>query len=1040
MTEPNDQLREQLEQLGFYRNGDPSEGILRASDLKGASEGSTSATRIDRAFKYDAILQDDKLGVTDIFELNGSPCVYFKAVGSEPTTDQLADWHKAAWNHGMARALWVTTPTHIRLFNAFAPPRRAAAGVHDAEVELFCDVADNLELLQNHLFTRDGIASGEFWKGDLGKRIKRKTRIDEQLVFDLTLAATTLSGRGMEPIAAHRLLLRTIFIAYLEAKGILPSALFENLGVEHFEHVLRDPTATKTFFERMRETFNGDLFPPPLKDDGLGEDETDFTVEQLEIPRCVLVRTNLTTFQQSLNFWRYDFDVIPIELISSIYEQFIYAADPESAHRAGTHYTPVNLVDLVLSHIFSDELFGEKNLPLKPKVLDLSCGSGVFLVEAFRRLVARRLASGEKHTRKLVRDTLYEQVFGVDVEETAVEIAAFSLCLTAFELDPDPNATSRLRFERELKGHNLFVGDAFNPDGTFVTSKPFEKKQFSVVVGNPPWTRQKGPRSDTPSDDRLLAQYCASHSPKVTLPYRNPPDQAFVWRASDFSLPNARFGFILEGKRFFSHEVQSIQARSELLRSFAPRMLVNLSALHREDLFPSAQQPAVAVIFENVKPDESESFVCVTLERDLKYRQHGVLRVGPENVHRIAVRTAASNENALKVVAWGSARDLVLVDRLRDAYPSLAANLSSRGLDMFQGYIEGKPRNPGQRTHDRRRPVPTELRGLPCLTGGNLPPFDVDVSTLPKFEEERLEHARDPAIYRGPLLIAGSGLRENRVVASLCHQDVVYSRSYYGVPVGSVNLQLAHYLSGLLNSSLATYLVFLTATHWGVEKYELLPGDFLRIPVPEMGDCEPLAVQRLLQAEKQLRQESRDPAESLIAELDDAVFDLYRIEPWERPLVEDMLNLTIDFQRNHDRSRALEAPHDDECLEYAEALIGVIQPFLTTNRRQTLSAEVFHVDGPLRVAKFRFLRGTSGTPELGIVSGQKLSTVLGRIAASLESKVSDQVYTRRHLRLYCGDTFYVVKPAQRRFWSRSAGMVDADSVLKDLVEGSDGRV
>lgn len=693
----------------------------------------------------------------------------------------------------------------------------------------------------------------------------------------------------------------------------------------------------------------------------------------------------------------------------------------------------------MLSHIFSDELFEEPKLPLKAKVLDLSCGSGVFLVESFRRLVARRLAGGEKHTRKLVRETLYEQVFGVDVEATAVEIAAFSLCLTAFELDPDPIATTRLRFERELKGHNLFVGDAFELDGTFTEAKAFKDKQFSVVVGNPPWTRQKGPRSDTPSDDRLLAQYCESRTPKVTLPYRNPPDQAFVWRASDFSLPHARFGFILEGKRFFSHEEQSLRAKAELLRSFAPRMLVNLSALHREDLFPSAQQPAVAIIVENVTPDDTDSFVYVTLERDLKYRQHGVLRVGPENVHRLSVKLAASNENALKVAAWGSARDLALVDRLRDAFPTLGTYLSDHGLDMFQGYIEGKPRNPDLRTRDRRRPVSAELLRLPCLTGGNLPPFEVDVSSLPRFEEERLEHARDPSIYRGPLLITGSGLRENRVVASVCREDVCYSRSYYGVPMGSNDPELARYLSAILNSSVASYLIFLTATHWGVEKYEILPNDYLRVPVPEIEKSDEGAVRRLLKAEEDLRRERWNPTEGRIAELDEAVFELYRLEPWERTLVEDTLNLTIDFQRNHDDSRAVKAPEVEECLQYADSLIGVIQPFLTTNRRQRLSAEVFDLDGPLRVAKFRFVRGENGTAELGIVPGQKLSTVLGWIAASLDSELSAQVYTRRHLRLYSGDTFYVVKPAQRRFWSRSAGMVDADSVLKDIVAGSDRR-
>jgi hypothetical protein len=140
---------------------------------------------------------------------------------------------------------------------------------------------------------------------------------------------------------------------------------------------------------------------------------------------------------------------------------------------------------------------------------------------------------------------------------------------------------------------------------------------------------------------------------------------------------------------------------------------------------------------------------------------------------------------------------------------------------------------------------------------------------------------------------------------------------------------------------------------------------------------------------------------------------------------------------NH-KSDALDAPDGDECLRYAESLIGVIQPFLATNRRQHLSAEVYEVDGPLRVAKFRFIRGVNGSPELGVVPGQRLSAVLNHIAGLLDSEVSAQVYTRRHLRLYSGDIFYVVKPAQRRFWSRSAGMADADSVLKDLV-GSDRR-
>jgi hypothetical protein len=1024
MTDRIDQLEVQLEQLGFYREGKPSEGMLRADDLKQARHAGKSATQIDRSFKYEAILQDDKLGVTEIFELDGSPCIYFKSVGIEPSGRQLSNWHRAAWNHGLARMLWVSTPTHIRIFNAFAPPRQDGLGINDPEIELFSEVASKLESLQTLLLTRDSLASGEFWAGPLGKRINRATRIDEQLVADLTLAASKLTRRQMKSVAAHRLLLRTIFIAYLEAKKILPASLFTGLRADRFESVLSNTEATRTFFSRMREAFNGDLFPPPPKEVGSSDIEETLTDEQLEIPRCILARTDLTTFQQSLNFWRYDFDIIPIELISSIYEHFIHAADPERAVRAGTHYTPVNLVELVLSQVFDDEHFGGKELPRNAKILDLSCGSGVFLVESLRRLVARRIAGGEKHTRKLVRETLYEQVFGVDVEETAVEIAAFSLCLTAFELDPEPTSSKPLRFERELKGHNLFVGDAFDLEATFAKTCPFKDKQFSIIVGNPPWTRHKGPRSDQPTSNPSHVAYCNSRNPKVTLPFRNPPDQAFVYRASDFSRPSARFGFILEGKRFFSHHPQSLDAKRKLFGSFAPRVFFNLSALHREKLFPSSEQPAVAIIFEHLEAANNDSLLYVTVERDLNYREHGMLRIGPENIHRISVKLAATNENTLKVAAWGTARDMGLVERLRVTYPSLKECLTGHGLEMFQGYISG----------DKSRQVPVNLHGLPSLAKIKLPPFRLDVSPLRPFREERLQWPREPDIYRGPLILSACSLQGNRLVAAVCSEDVVYSMSYCGIPFGKTAPKLMYYLNGILNSSIVTYFVFLTATKWGIEKYEVLPNDYLRIPVPDIAKVDVQAVERVLQAEAKLREQiDKKPYPSSVEELDNAVFELYQLETWERTLVEDMLDLTIDHQRKHAKSKALARPAATDCKKYAQSLIGVIQPFLLTNRRQSLAAEVYEVDGPLRVVKFQFVRGKHADPKLSVVAREDLSSILKRIAASLDNETSVELYTRRHLRLYAEDTFYIIKPAQKRFWSRSAAMADADSILKDLM-------
>ena len=125
----------------------------------------------------------------------------------------------------------------------------------------------------------------------------------------------------------------------------------------------------------------------------------------------------------------------------------------------------------------------------KETILDLTCGSGVFLVEALRRLVHIR-SGGAEPNRRLIRSTLHEQIYGVDISEAAVRVAAFSLYLAALELDPNPKPPSALKF-KPLIGKTLIVGDMRNveqtADGQAVLTKRGAKRRFDVIVGNPPW-------------------------------------------------------------------------------------------------------------------------------------------------------------------------------------------------------------------------------------------------------------------------------------------------------------------------------------------------------------------------------------------------------------------------------------------------------------------------------------------------------------------------------------------------------------------------
>ena len=511
-----------MEHTGFYRNGKPTIGVFESTTLRERDD------ELNKRIKYSAVIDSTKLNATAIFELSGSPCIYFSCLSQEnPDAVELAQLRKIAWNQGMAPLLWVITPTQVFLYNSYAKP--TPDDEKDAQkhlVGLFEYTEQSLRRL-NEFAGRLQFESGDFWKQEKARQIARRQRVDESLLADLEEAERLLIKAQLEPIVAHALLGRSIFVSYLQDRGILDASFFqERFQVENFADLLRSEHSVSHIyqvFEWLRETFNGDLFPLYRQDEqGKSIREQDLVEKKhlVEVGKF-LSGVEMKTGQGRL--WPYKFDIIPVELISSIYEKFIHASNANLAAERSTYYTPINLVDLVLSEI-------EKSLPVHANVLDMSCGSGIFLVESLRRLVTHRIAHGEQWSRALVRDTLYNQIYGVDINEEAVQIAAFSLYLTALELDPDPQSLQDVQFET-LRERNLFTADAFDENASFNRKEPFISKRFHAIVGNPPWRRKK---------THILADdYCTKRNYPITS---RSLDQAFLWRIADISNEQTMIG------------------------------------------------------------------------------------------------------------------------------------------------------------------------------------------------------------------------------------------------------------------------------------------------------------------------------------------------------------------------------------------------------------------------------------------------------------------------------------------------------------------
>ncbi|TYQ24486.1 N-6 DNA methylase [Pseudanabaena sp. UWO311] len=993
-----------MEESGFYRSGVPTSGVITAESLRHDKQ------QLEKRIKYSAVIDPGQINATAIFELSGSPCIYFTQLAeSEPDPKELARLHKLSWNHGLAPMLWVVTPTSVRLYNCYSKPTQENNPDEHNLIKIFEDTESSLKELNEHA-SRLQIESGEFWQWQNAKQIDRKKRVDRVLVEDLREAEKKLTAKGLKSEVAHALLMQSIFVAYLEDRGILDTQFFHSrFNVNSFTNLLDDISSTRNLFAWLQETFNGDMFP--LSSSSL---QNTYEIRHLEIVKDLVGgEVEIKTGQGRL--WKfYDFKVIPVELISSIYENFLYAKDSQTAEETSVHYTPVNLVDLVLDEVF-------KKLDGDAKILDLACGSGLFLVESLRRLVIKRCLQGEEPSRQLVRNTLYNQIYGVDIEPQAIQIAAFSLYLTALELDQEleqyKHLSRNLKFQ-PLIDRSLFSCDIFDETDKFNKVEALTNKKINAIVGNPPWTKSKFTKSASIycSRERSEKEYPKGYP----LAFGDPPDQAFLWRANDFANINTQIGLILHARAFFSNSSRSKEAKKALLLHFTPRVIINLSKLYRENLFPNSEAPAIILILEGRRSETKDFCYFVCPQRSIDYKKHGILEIGVEDIKKLPVYGVASDPDMLKVATWGSARDLALIQKLREEFPSIEEVAKS---SLKNGFKVG----------NQRQEVPQDLKSHKWLPSGLMTKYRIDTTKLDILPYSKLGEPRDYQTYKAPLIIVPEKVESTGVFSAFSQEDIMYTKSYYGISIPKSSEYLAYYLNGIINSSLTNYFLFMTSSSWGVARKTLMMQDIARLPVPSPTKSNAHIVSQIIDLESQLIEHNNSFSYlNLKIQLDDAVFSLYNLNDTEQVLIKDTVGITIDLYMNREKSVAFQRPQLSDLELYAIELIRVLQPFLQTLRERVLVANILEVGkSPLQVVKFSLVPESSQEQIVQTTQAQELKVILGRIAEQLPQQIADRIYTRRDLRIYTGQDIYIIKPAQKRFWSRSAGLNDADLILSE---------
>ena len=963
---------------------------LEFLDDKGLVTADTPDVGNGRAYVWQEVRE--KLQIDAAYFHGNVPVVYFKELQAVDD-DYLRDLHRSLWNHNRAPLLIAVLPQEVRVYNCFAPPQRDSGQLMPPNPALLKQavqqVADVLAL-RSALFEyrRREIVSGRFVRAQQ-EDFDRAQRVDSRLLDNLKHVRGQLVDDDLSEPVANSLLGRAIFVRYLEDRGVIGQDYYSRFASGLSIHDVLEESLSETYqlFDDLAEHFNGDLFP--ISD--LERDQV--RPRHLQLLGRFLRGEEVTSGQ--MYFWAYDFKYIPIEVISAIYETFLN----EDRRKAGAYYTPPEVVDFVLNEVLP---FETETWDIK--ILDPACGSGIFLVEAYRRLVTLHRHAGTHANPSFdeLRDLLTGSIYGVDLNQEAVQVAAFSCYLALLDFLEPKSIWEEVRFPK-LVGTNLFVHDFFDTDAAF------NQLRYDVIVGNPPWRSNLTTKAanyvrenDFTIGDKQIAQ-------------------AFLWRAPSLLADKGRICLLAPSKGvLFNQSDRNREFRRRFFESNDVTQVVDFSAFRRS-LFRRAVAPMVAVSYQlssSASSGRGELMYLNPHPSPLSKGLAGIVVFGDE-VRRLSRRQAANHPYIWKMALWGTPRDLSLVDDLSERFPSLEEVCQSRGWLIREGVtVSGTSAN--------RVPELAAMRFVPVDA---VQPFHVSSREEDRIDREVFHRPGDIRVYQGPHVLIRAGVLASGVLASaFLRGDATFTDKITGIAGPSDDVGYLKVACAYVNSSLARYYQFLTASQWGVERDALLLAEHKSLPC-----AIPLEDTALLREIVGLVDEIQDGNADWDWRfpLDELVYASYGVTSSERQTIEDFLSTVLDRYYHGLRASAFDPPSTDELTAYAQAFADVFEK--TTGTSRSLAPTVYQGAPPYRAVSFRLAQGNLQNLHPEIMSEPELDSLLVRLERIATEQHAQSLYFRRNIKVYEADAFHIVKPAERRFWTNSAAYNDADETIAQLM-------
>jgi hypothetical protein len=980
----------------------------------------------------------EKIKPTAIYVFDGNPYILFFDLIENIDPEHERTIHKQVWSFDQAPLAFIVKPDDVRIYNAFAYEKSLKTqGLQEIHLK---------DGEYKKIFSFWNLQSGKAWKWLQENYTKKKQndrvkRVHQKLFDNIKAVREYLKKSNViSDDAANILILRFIFIRYLIDRNVEINPEFINgkTIVDRrisFSDLIRNQEKLTLFFVDLNRIFNGVLF----KDDILlSTDQTEY-LSLVFSEKERFDRPTLFDDFKEFYFSIFDFNIIPVEMISGIYESLI---DPETKNADSAFYTPLFIVEYILTNTldkFFDRL--ENQNKSECKVFDASMGSGIFLVQAFRRMVDREIKlSGKSNlTKKRLSEIATKNLWGIDINPSAIKVACFSVYIAILDYEDPGTIMDTFHFE-DL---NFKQADFFETDEKHPLNSQIKPIRFDFILGNPPWKKDKSEKHLAWINERKI--YKEQISGKIEIA------QNFLLRARDFMTEDTVCSLIVTSPIFYNISSTSRTFKNEFLTTTNISGILDLSPVRRyifdgkkieineqtsKKTIKSLSNPALIITFKKTNSYFRESVIEHTSVKSNFFTKHyKALVIEKFDRKRILQSHFIDNEWMFKVALYGNTLDYRFLKRLEDHEDRVIDLIDGKNIIKGAGVLKGSMND--------YEPYPSII-DKNILENENVKAF-YTYKEKPKTVSESescIKSGRVDNLYNGhQILIKEQAKEESELVISYS-KDYVFRKGIFGV--ASQDSKLIYRIYGYLISDLYTYFIFTISCAWGVSTRPQIRQneEYLSFPIVESNQKDELVrlvgnfidpfrafySQELPMGNPPVNKEVKQQINMIINET-------YQINGYEKDLIDYVLNVSrYQFQESKINKVTKPVRKNDGTVEaYADVFFSELEPIYPNEH---LSVEVYNLD---HFIALNFVFSTEKPIEkIEYKTKEKDEwTILKKIAHTASiSKLSKDIFIQKNVIGFEENSYYIIKPNEYKCWHRAMAWYDV-AEIKQLIEADE---